>query len=65
MSEASGSKIKPGRRSKDAKKTKGMNNAKQRRLTEKQQIAALEQQAMAFVSANPQGLPGTYLVEDF
>lgn len=47
MSEASGSKPRPAKRVKDGKK-KTLNGAKQRRLTEKQQIEALERQAMAF-----------------
>jgi hypothetical protein len=55
MPEASGSRQRPqSKTAKNGSKSKKPNAAKQRRLTEKQQIEALERAAMAFVSV--QGL---------
>lgn len=51
MSEASGSRPKPNR--KNGKTHKKPNGAKMKRLTEKQQIQALEKRALTFVSMAP------------
>lgn len=48
MSEASGSRPRPNK--KNGKPQKKLNGAKMKRLTEKQQIEALEKRAMSFVS---------------
>jgi hypothetical protein len=51
MSEASGSRPKPNK--KNGKAHKKPNGAKMKRLTEKQQIQALEKRALTFVSMAP------------